>query len=100
MIPLLNFNYLTPMLYDGPRVFLSAVLNGINSNLEILFLSFCAPFLKTGTKTGKLFTRWNIYSTLLILTVELLTVLVMGPFAAKQNYPLATLAIQISGWRI
>jgi spore germination protein (amino acid permease) len=93
LIPQINFDFLFPMLYNGPKVFLGAVLSGVNSNLQIVFLAFCAPFLKLGTKLGKIYTKWNVIAMLLFLMLEFLTVTVMGPFAAKQNFPLPELAL-------
>jgi len=94
LIPHIDFNNLLPVFYNGPQYFWGAVLNGFNSNIQIVFLIFCAPFLKSGTKTGKLYAKWNVFAMLLFLGLEFLTVAVMGPFVAIQNYPLSTLAMQ------
>ena len=94
LLPRINFSYLFPAFYNGPGVFLNAVLSGYNQNFQIVFLLFCAPFLKSGTGTGKLFSKWNIISSLLYLALEFLTVTVMGPFAGRQKFPLSTLAMQ------
>lgn len=94
VIPNIDMDYLKPIFYNGPSVFIKAVLSGINSNMQILFLAFCAPFLKEGTKPGKIFAKWNIIASLMFLVLEFVIIIVMGPFAAKQNYPISTLAMQ------
>lgn len=94
LIPQYNPHYFLPLLYHGPKYFLGSVVNGLNSNFQILLFAFSAPFLKSGTKTGKLFSLWNVFASLLYLLLVLLTIFVLGPFAAKQNFPLYTLSVQ------
>jgi hypothetical protein len=90
----INLGYLMPVFYSGPQYFLKAVVDGINSNIQIIMVAFCAPFIKTGIKLGKTYAEWNSYASLLFLVLEFLTVIVLGPFAAKQNFPLSTMAMQ------
>lgn len=90
----INPGYLTPLFYDGPSVFLKSLLNGVISNVQIVYLAFCAPFLRQKEKPVKIFAWWNVISSLIIFITELTAVIVMGPFAGKQNVPMSTLAIQ------
>jgi len=92
LIPSVNIEYLFPQFYNGPTVFLKAVLSGFNSNPQILFLAFCIPFLKIGSKTGKIFMKWNILALALFFLIEFMCVTVMGPFGANESYPLQTLS--------
>jgi spore germination protein (amino acid permease) len=93
LIPSIKLDYLSPQFYNGPGVFLKAIWAGFNSNPQILFLAFCIPFLKIGTKTGKLFMKWNIFAMVLFFLLEFVSITVMGPYGAKQNYPLSALSM-------
>lgn len=94
LVPSINYGYLFPAFYTGPKIFMNAVINGINSNIQIVLLAFCAPFLKAGTKLGKLYTKWNMLAMLLFFGLEFLSIVVLGPFAAKQYFPLIILSMQ------
>jgi spore germination protein (amino acid permease) len=94
LIPSVNLNFLFPQFYSGPQYFLKAVLDGVNSNMQIVFLAFCAPFLKSGTSAGKIFAKWNVFAMLLFWALEFFIVTVLGPFAAKQITPLYTLSLE------
>ncbi|MFT8888656.1 MAG: GerAB/ArcD/ProY family transporter [Ethanoligenens sp.] len=94
MIPSINLNFLFHQLYSGPQYFIKAVLNGVNTNIQIVFLAFCAPFLKLGTRIGKIFLKWNVIAMSLFLCLEFFIVTVLGPFGAKQITPLFTLPMQ------
>jgi spore germination protein KB len=90
----INPGYLSPLFYNGPSVFLKAVLNGAVSNVQIVYLAFCTPFLKKDSSPLKVFTWWNVITTLMLFLTELMAIIVMGPLAGKQKFPLSTLAIQ------
>lgn len=90
----INPGYLTPLFYDGPSVFLKSLLNGVISNVQIVYLAFCAPFLRKEAKPIRIFAWWNVISSLMIFLAEFTAVIVMGPFAGKQNVPMSALAIQ------
>jgi spore germination protein KB len=94
LIPSINLGYLFPLLYNGPQIALKAFVSGFNSSMQILFLAFCAPYLRSGTNLTKLYAKWNVIAMLMFLFLEFLMVVVMGPFGAKQNFPLQMLATQ------
>lgn len=94
LIPSVNLDFLFPQLYSGPQYLLKAVLNGVNSNMQIVFLAFCAPYLKPGTRMGRIFSKWNVIAMLIFLGLEFFIVTVLGPFGAKQVTPLFTLSMQ------
>jgi spore germination protein KB len=88
-----NLSYLKPIFYEGPKYFLQAVLVGVNSSFQILFLAMCVPFLKPGTKIVKSFITWNALSMLILFVIEFFVITNMGPFASKQIFPIITLAV-------
>jgi spore germination protein KB len=92
-LPNVDLSYLKPIFYDGPKYFSQAVLVGVNSSPQILFIAMCVPFLKPGTKIIKTFITWNAIAMLLLFVLEFFVVTNMGPFASKQLFPLITLSL-------
>lgn len=92
-LPNADMNYLKPFFYEGPNYFLQAVLAGVNSSSQILFIAMFVPFIKPGTKIVKAFITWNALAMLILLLLEFAVVINMGPFASKQLFPLATLSL-------
>lgn len=94
LLPSVNLNFLLPQFYNGPGIFLKAVYSGVNSNMQIVLLAFCAPYIRTGTSMGKIFARWNLIAMALFLMLEFFMVTVMGAYAGRQVFPLYALSLQ------
>lgn len=94
LAPSVDLNLLLPQFYSGPGIFLRAVIGGVNSNMQIVLLAFCAPYIKSGTSMGKIYARWNMIAMGFFLLLEFLVVTVMGSYGARQVFPLYTLSLQ------
>lgn len=94
LLPSVDPQFLLPQFYKGPGIFLRTVLSGVNSNMQIVLLAFCAPYIKSGTGMGKIYARWNMITMGLFLLLEFFVVTVMGAYGARQVFPLYTLSLQ------
>lgn len=92
--PSIGFRYLLPLFYNGPGVMLKELMVGFNSNIEMVFVAFLMPFLRSGIRGGKVFMKWNLLTTLLLAVEFTLCIAVLGPFGALQFYPLRAISSQ------
>lgn len=93
LIPVINLRNVFPVFYSGPDIFFKSLLDQINLSYQMVLLAFLLPFLKRDVKKGKLYTIWNVSSSLLLFLIFFLIVTVLGPFGAKQFSPIDTLTV-------
>lgn len=91
LIPSLETAYLTPLFYNGSRVFTQTVLSGVNASFQLMLLAMCTPFLQPEQSVVKTYVKWDILSMVVWLFTLFLVVVVMGPYGGKQLFPLGTL---------
>ncbi|MFT8887957.1 MAG: GerAB/ArcD/ProY family transporter [Ethanoligenens sp.] len=94
--PSIGARFLFPLFFNGPGIFLHELLSQFNQDMQIVALAFCAPFLKSGVRLGKVFAKWNLLTFLMVFVLFTLCVVVLGPFGANQMFPLQSLAAQSS----
>lgn len=92
LVPQINLGYLFPMFYNGPGIFLKALESMFNGNIQILLLGVFAAYLRPQDKVGKVYGYSNTLTMSVLFVITLLTIIVMGPFASKQIFPLFTLS--------
>jgi spore germination protein KB len=92
LLGIMNTDYLFPLLFHDRGYIGQALLFRYNSNTQLLILASCTQFLKPGVKPGRVYAHWNIIAALMVFVIELVCVLVMGPFASKQIFPIYTLS--------
>lgn len=89
---IIRLDYLVPLMANGPQYAVKAFVYGFNDNIEILFLAEAAQYLRKEVGVGRTYAWYNVISMVLLFAIEAMMVLVMGPFAGKQLFPLKTLS--------
>lgn len=92
--PSIGPRFLLPLFFNGPGIFVNELIAQFNGNVGIIYLAFCASFFKSSIKLGKVFAKWNLLMLVLMVVLYVLCIAVLGPFGARQFFPLEYLAAQ------